>query len=790
MVSNAGKVIIRDRKLPAERAVTPSERDIQEIFSHFKKTMELTSSAYESFLINDPTWYNEAFCAQLGEEYHPKIRVPGRPIVGKVARQASFFILNKIFSYHALRYYINRNYGLNIPNLYNPLNAKSMKIQLAAAFENLTKSYEVAPLFKKDGLYSSLGFSDSLTRILADFTGYLARLNFRHFTEDHLAEFYQILLPNESRKEYGQIYTPADIAELMARLTIKNPDQVVLDPACGCGTLLHKSYLRLKSLKGDSSPGGHSQLISQLWGVEINEFPSNLAMMTLAFQDVSEITENAGIVLEDFLNMGPMEKYVVKSKNLMTGEIITRQMPAKFDVIVGNPPYIKQEAIPDKKRMMKRLPTFASYRSKISSSQAGTTPPKIPKIKLPLTGKTDYYGFFLWYSTFFLKEGGRLGFIIPNKWLDVKYGEKIKEFLLLKYRIQAIIGFKKNVFEDAQVSTVILILDLESDPRKRALNFTKFVMLNEFVSHDAIDRLLNESPSASTKRSLDQDGYQFSNSNEVADCTLVPQKDLNSAEKWSIKYLFQSQFLRKFEKTSSIVLHNREITSVIGGIKTGANDFFFPNQEVRSRFQLEPELLLPGIKSGRKIPNTLSITVAPDKFLAIPPGIHLANFPGIAKYIKDCEVNLKYHERPSVNWKPWFSIPPQNQDCPDILFLRHINRDFRARLNLRKCIVADGVRGITITDPDHVLFYFGVCNSTFFYWQAHILGRWEGQGDLQLLVYELKQFRVPNVMDISPANIARVEKCATKLLEAGKTDALLRDLDLAVLSCFGLEEDY
>ena len=77
----------------------------------------------------------------------------------------------------------------------------------------------------------------------------------------------------------------------------------------------------------------------------------------------------------------------------------------------------------------------------------------------------------------------------------------------------------------------------------------------------------------------------------------------------------------------------------------------------------------------------------------------------------------------------------QSQDCPDLLFLRHIDSDFRVHWNKIQSIVSDGVRGMHMINSDHILFYLGVLNSTFFYWQARIRGQWEGQGDLQLLVY-------------------------------------------------------
>ena len=173
--------------------------------------------------------------------------------------------------------------------------------------------------------------------------------------------------------------------------------------------------------------------------------------------------------------------------------------------------------------------------------------------------------------------------------------------------------------------------------------------------------------------------------------------------------------------------------------------------------------------------------------------------PHLANYILDGQKTHRYPQRPSLHWKPWYSIPQEKQDSPDILFLRHIDRNFRARWNQRKCIVADGVRGITVHNPDHLLFYLGVCNSLYFYWQAHIYGRWEGQGDRQLLVYELRQFRIPDIRVISKPKITKVEQAMQALLdidtigdpENNDSKHLLQQaLDLAILDVLNLAAFY
>ena len=713
--------------------------------------------------------------------------------LNNLASQASHLILNKMFSYYVIQAQVHKHYGIKLGNLYDKSKKKSFQDQIREKFKEIVRTFEIAPIFQTDIFDEIIQFSDKLSNILQEANYFFVNLDIKNLNEDIISNLYQMFIPLEEKKKLGQIYTPQDIANMMVKLTVQNPSDLVLDPACGCGTLLHKVYYRLKNLKSESqNPLNHEDLLSQIWGIEINPFPAQIAMMSLAFMDISKVTQVSGILLEDFLNIGPLKNYFVKSMNFKTGKVITRRMPKKFDVIIANPPYIKQELIPNKKLMMKNLPIFATHREKNTISN--NLKKKSQKIKLELTGKTDYYGFFLWYSYYFLKDQGKLCFLIPNKWMDVEYGKKLKKFIIENFRIIAVISFNRNVFENAQVSTIILILQKEKDDFKRNHHYVKFINILDIEGRQKIEKLVNSSLKPILKAEINSQGYVFKNMDKSLQSTYIRQDHLNYSEKWSLKYLFQLQFARILAKKASISMDNFEITSVVGGIKTGANDFYFPSKDDQEKFSIESQFLIPGIKTGRSIPSEIIIKKAKNVFLSIAPETDISKYPGLQSYIAYGANSKKYHERRSVHWKPWFSIPQIKQDAPDIIFLRHINKNFKARWNKIKCVVADGVRGIRVNNPDHILFYLGICNSTFFYWQAHICGRWEGQGDLQLLVYELRQFLIPDIRKISIKRVKNVENCMNEIIhktQNSNDDLILqKNLDLAVLDCFDLKNYY
>jgi hypothetical protein len=102
-----------------------------------------------------------------------------------------------------------------------------------------------------------------------------------------------------------------------------------------------------------------------------------------------------------------------------------------FEVVIGNPPYVRQEAI---KHLKAGLKSYRVY-----------------------TGTSDLYTYFYEASFNLLKERGILAFITSNKWMRTAYGEKLRNFLLTETSLLQLIDFKGKQVFDATVDTNILL---------------------------------------------------------------------------------------------------------------------------------------------------------------------------------------------------------------------------------------------------------------------------------------------------------------------------------------------
>lgn len=108
-----------------------------------------------------------------------------------------------------------------------------------------------------------------------------------------------------------------------------------------------------------------------------------------------------------------------------------------FDVVLGNPPYIRQEAI---KHLKADLKNYQVY-----------------------TGTSDLYTYFYESGFNLLKEQGILAFITSNKWMRAKYGEKLRAFFLEQTTLLQLIDFKGKPVFDATVDAAILLFRKRTD---------------------------------------------------------------------------------------------------------------------------------------------------------------------------------------------------------------------------------------------------------------------------------------------------------------------------------------
>lgn len=238
--------------------------------------------------------------------------------------------------------------------------------------------------------------------------------------KDILGRIYEYLIKefaSNSGKKAGEFYTPHEVSKLLAKLATVSFDQNGIKPSvydftCGSGSLLLTVKDEIKNYK---------RIL--YYGQELNTTTYNLARMNLMMHNVPYNRmklRNADTLEEDW----PSETDAQGIEH-----------PLNFDVVVANPPYSQRWDNNDRKL---KDPRFKDY---------GLAPKT----------KADYA--FLLHGLYHLDQNGTMAIVLPHGVLfrGAKEG-KIRETLLKKNQIDAIIGMPAGLFYSTGIPTVILVL--------------------------------------------------------------------------------------------------------------------------------------------------------------------------------------------------------------------------------------------------------------------------------------------------------------------------------------------
>jgi len=349
-----------------------------------------------------------------------------------LSQQIAYKIIGKILFYITLG-----RWDQNLPKMrLKGDNYKAAMKSMRAMFQTaLEVDYQA--IFESD-ITDEIALSRDTAEVVIDLTDKLTHWSFEQVPLDVVGNVLEKLVPEDARHSLGQYFTPDRLADLIIAFCVNNGEASVMDPTCGTGTFLIRSYNRLKHLGVKRQ--AHHELLNQIWGFDIAGFPAELATINLCRQDLSDYQNFPRVLSEDFFNIMPGGefKFPPAKKMIKAGEKITVKIP-KFDALVGNFPFIEQGLIEKAnkgyKKQLERV-IFESWGAKYPELFKDG---KKQGQKLALSGQADIYAYMFFHAAAHLKPGGRMGFITSNSWLDVAYGYELQKFFLSKFKlVQAI----------------------------------------------------------------------------------------------------------------------------------------------------------------------------------------------------------------------------------------------------------------------------------------------------------------------------------------------------------------
>ncbi len=513
---------------------------------------------------------------------------------------------------------------------------------------------------------------------------------------------------SSKQKLYGVYYTPRTAADFIIEwaLNALSPSHI-LEPSCGNGTFIES--------------------ILDFWEKNL----LNNKFSCLGIEVDKEEARKVQLKFKKYSNIQIEQADFFKVYNLSLGD-------KKFDLIVGNPPYIRYQYLTAEQR---------ESLSRILKSN-GLRPNKL----------INAWVAFVVACVQLLAIKAKIGMVIPAELLQVTFAEELRNYLVDHLTKITLITFKELIFPNVQ-QEVLFFLG-ERDKRQEGCQ----IRIIQFENLSKIDSKLSQ---------------KFLNESLID----------HNTDKWTKYFLDERElYFYKMLKSDTRFIPLKEFADVEVGITTGANKYFSVNNKIVEEFDLQ-EVTHPLIGRSSHTKGLYftyedwqeNVSRNLDAYLITFPDIPYENYPekhkeyirlgeaqGIHKGYK-CQIRDRWYIVPSV-WIPDAFFLRRNYLFPKFVLnnINAVSTDTMHRVRFKKSI-----------DPKKMLFaYYNSISIAF----TEIEGRSHGGGVLELMPGEVEKLLLPN-LELLPAKILEplFNKIDHTLRENLEFEPILNEIDQRIL---------
>jgi len=539
------------------------------------------------------------------------------------------------------------------------------------------------------------------------------------------------LVVSPSVKERGAVFTRSETVEFILDLAGYTSDKPLhltrlLEPSFGNGNFLLVAVERLLTAYGKHSVDG-SDIFDDL-GDAIRAVEIDHAACKKTSEKLKQLLTKSGV--------SPIDAEQLIAAWIMEGDFLLMEMPHRFTFAVGNPPYVRQELIPDE--------LMAEYRERFET----------------IYDRADLYVPFIERSLNLLEPSGTLGFICADRWMKNRYGGPLRALVAEGFHLKCYIDMVDTAAFQSEVSAypAITIITREKPGPTR------------LAHRPAIERatLSKLAASLSSKTAAVESGVT-----EVA-------KVVDGSEPWILHSFDQLTIVRRLEERFP-TLEEAECKVSIG-VATGADKAFIGLYNV---LDVEPDCKLPlvttrDIRSGKVKWQGLGVI---NPFREDGSLVNLSDYPKLARYIEERRDVISNRNCARNNAKNWY---------------RTIDRIYPEILERPKLLIPDikGEANIVYEEgrlyPHHNLYYI-----TSSEWDLHALQAVLKSGIAKLFVsiystqmrggylrYQaqyLRRIRVPRWADVPE----QMRKTLIEAARAGDVEAC----NHATFELFGMSKE-
>jgi len=482
----------------------------------------------------------------------------------------------------------------------------------------------------------------------------------------------------------GQVFTSAILAKFMIRLLRVNlkPNSSILDPCIGPNTFF-------KAMTEDFSN-------CHLKGIEI--------AINLITEEINKFYESP-------------------NRTLIKGSFFDLPVSEKFDLVVQNPPYVRQELLSDGANSKE------SIRYNVSS------------LLSTIPSQSNLYIYFLLKSILHLKDGGVMVAVIYDSWLYSSFGKFLKESFLKLGHLESIYHFKKSAFDNVEIGATVIKF-VKDKNHKKSISYYPLNDLSDLKTYNGFN----------------------------ANCLKLKQQEL-------LTYSFNNHSVINFK--SSLFKELKTIVSqpIQRGTSAVINShFIFSKNEL-------PELK-PIVKDVSQI-KTYIVNQENAYILAVNGSIsnETKQYLESVKHeiLKTPAQKFIAVKRDIETKRDWYKI--NLKATGNFIFNYYLRNNIDFIYNPNKFLSSDNFYILNIKDNE--LAKFSILNSSFTRLNTLSNSRSQGNGLRKIQLYEFKEVKVIDINELSEQTIKKLELLGKELMnvsryENGQTH-IIEQIDLVLI---------
>lgn len=375
----------------------------------------------------------------------------------------------------------------------NPDGQLTVKNRIEQIFERVKSRYPQ--------IFNDADSLELTARSLARVVSELQKYSLLNTNIDIKGKAYEEIVGANLRGDRGEFFTPRNVMKMVVEMIDPQLDEKILDSSCGTGGFpviammhvmnrLEKVFVdEFNSPRADWNENLRQQFQSQIaeiagknfFGFDLNPDLVKAAKMNMVMNnDGSGNIWQANSLLPPHEWSEDFKRGLARAFNFMPEKFRNANSIGLFDVIVTNPPFGSKIPIDDehilKQFDLAHIWTFDGNSWIMTDRLQASVPPEI---------------LFVERCTQFLREGGRMGIVLPDSILGSPGLGYIREWIIRKHKILASVDLHADTFQPHNgTQTSVLILqkksseEILSEERNGIVDYEIFMAQVEHVGHD------------------------------------------------------------------------------------------------------------------------------------------------------------------------------------------------------------------------------------------------------------------------------------------------------------------